>query len=934
MALTTGDRLGPYEIVAPIGAGGMGEVYQATDTRLERTVAIKVLPAHVASDPDLKQRFDREAKTISSLNHPHICTLYDVGHAVPGSPKGLRYDSTAVAQGFSPADEIQFLVMEYLEGETLAHRLKHGALPIDQALRYAIEIADALDKAHRQGVTHRDLKPGNIMLTKTGAKLLDVGLAKLRSLSPGGGEGRGEGGSMLPTASANLTAQGMILGTLQYMSPEQLEGKDTDARTDIFAYGAILYEMVTGKKAFEGQSQASLIAAIIHIEPPPVSSLQQMTPPALDQVVRTCLAKDPDERWQSAGDIGRQLKFATQVGSQVGASAPVASAAPPAGWRQAMPFALGASLIVGVVTGLAVWTLTRPALAPPAPVTRMSIVLPQTQVPTNTGRRGVAISPTGTHVVYVANEQLYLRALDELEAQPLTGTEGSFAAMPFFSPDGQWFGFYSFRDGALQKVAITGGAAVTLAEASGPFGASWGADDTILFGQGGQGILRVAGSGGTPDVLVAVERPARAHQPQMLPGSEAVLYTLDCGGRQWDAAQIVVEQVATGERTVVVEGGSDARYLPTGHLVYALGGTLLAVPFDVDRLEVTGGPVPLVEGVSRTGNTGAAHADMARTGALVYLPGAGGDLAKRTLVWVDREGREEPLAAEPRAYRYPRISPDGTTVALDVQDQQRDTWIWDFERETLTRLTFHPEGDEYGIWTPDGRRIVFTSDRAGGFGLFWRSADGAGAAEQLTDNPSEQAYPNSITPDGTQLVFYRFASSEGIDMDLHVLSMTGEPSPEPLLATEFDEVNAEISPDGLWIAYQPNASGAQEVYVRPFPDVNEGQFQISTSGGVQPAWSRDGRELFYLGSTGLMAVPVQTEGGFRAGNPEVVLDTPLFRTEGGMVGRAYDVAPDGQRFLVIKEEAVGDTDDPFAGLTQIHVVLNWFEELKARVPVP
>ncbi len=895
MPLERGTKLGPYQIESPLGAGGMGEVYKATDTRLERTVAIKVLPAHVASDPERKQRFEREAKVISGLNHPHICTLHDVGRE----------------------GDVDFLVMEYLEGETLADRLSKGALPLDQALRYAIEIADALDKAHRQGVTHRDLKPANIMLTKAGAKLLDFGLAKLTRSNV-----KAELATLASTRTQDqpLTEKGTVLGTVQYMAPEQLEGKEADHRSDIFAFGTILYEMVTGTRAFEGKSQLSLMTAILERDPPPISATQEMAPPALDHVVKTCLAKDPDSRWQAAGDIARQLSWVGEGGSQA-AGAPTAR---PALWQR--PATIAAMLFGAiVVTGFGVWTLMRPA---PAPVTRMSIVLPQTQVRTGTTRRGVAISPTGTHVVYVANEQLYLRALDGLEAEPLTGTEGSRARTPFFSPDGQWIGFYSGQDNALKRVALSGGAAVTLAETTAPWGASWGADDTIVFGQSAQGILQVAGAGGTPDVLVAVESPARASQPQMLPGGEAVLYTLTGGQRNWDAAQIIVEQVATGERTVVIEAGSDGRYLPTGHLVYATGGTLLAVPFDVDRLEVTGGPVPVVDGVSRSLVTGAANADIARTGALVYLPGdATGEV--RTLVWVDRNGAEETLDTPPRTYTYPRLSPDGTRVALHTLDDEGDIWVWDLRRGALTRLTVGGSPDSPPVWTPDSQRVVFNSVRNGNGNLYWRAADGTGTVERLTDSPN-QHYPTSISPGGDRLVFTQVVP--GGDADLYVLTLDEARRTETLLATEFEEDNGEISPDGHWLAYESDASGRFEIYVRPFPDVDAGRWPISTTGGTRPLWGRDGRELFYLTEARVMGVTVETAAGFAAGTPALVVEEPYYGPQ--FAGRTYDVSPDGQRFLMLKEGALADTDDPFAGLVPIHVVLNWHQELLERVPVP
>ncbi len=465
-----------------------------------------------------------------------------------------------------------------------------------------------------------------------------------------------------------------------------------------------------------------------------------------------------------------------------------------------------------------------------------------------------------------------------------------------------------------------------LVEAANPFGASWGADDTIVFGQGPQGILRVAGAGGTADVLVAVDPPAVARHPQMLPGGKAVLYTLAGGaGQSDDASQIVVEQVATGERTVVVEGGSDARYLPTGHLIYALGGTLLAVPFDVERRAVTGGSVTLVEGVSRATVTGAANADVAPTGTLVYLPsGRGGGV--RTLAWVHRDGTEEALAAPPRSYVLARISPDGTRVALDTVDQN-DIWAWDLSREALTRLTFAPESDFYPAWTPGGQQIVFASARDDiARNLYWRAADGTGEVERLTESPNFQV-PYTISPDGTRLVFWEGSPDTGDD--LHVLTLDADRRVAPLIVTEFNELNAEISPDGRWVAYDSNSSGQAEIYVQPFPDVDTGQWQISTTGGTQPLWGPNGRELFYLTEAGVMGVTVETDGGLEAGTPVLVVAGRYYVTA---PDRTYDIAPDGQRFLMLKEAGPANTDDPFAGLTQIHVVLNWFEELKARVP--
>jgi serine/threonine-protein kinase len=644
MALQQGTRLGPYRIEAPIGAGGMGEVYKATDTRLDRTVAIKVLPEKVASDPDLRKRFEREAKTISSLSHPNICTLHDVG----------QEGST------------DFLVMEHLEGETLADRLtRKRALPLAEALRYAIEIADALDKAHRKGITHRDLKPGNIMLTKTGAKLLDFGLAKLTR-----SEARVDLSqlSALPTQEQPLTAQGSLLGTVPYMAPEQLEGKEADARTDIFAFGAIVYEMVTGKRAFQGKSQLSLITAILEHDPPPLSA-EAVTPPALDRLVTTCLAKDPDERWQSAGDLGRQLAFVNESAAPE-STASSAAAPRPAGWRLFAPEAVIALVVGCVLTGLAAWMLVGSGASPPRAVARFTVPLPPSQQLTNTGRRVIAISPDGSHLAYAANGQIYLRAMAALRATPLGGTEGSLPQGLFFSPDGQWLGFYSTRDDQLKKIAISGGAAVTLCAIDSPYGATWRDDGTIIFGGGGQGIFGVADSGGTPEALISLDSETGefAHGPQLMPDGRSVLFTLGrlgtiSGGNYWNVAQIVIQDLETGERRVVVDGGTDARYLPTGHLVYALSGTLLAVPFDVDRLAATGAPTPLVGDVRHAGASGGANFAISETGSLAYM--SADVVGRRTLVWVDREGREEVLPAEPGLYFYPRLSPDGSRIAID-----------------------------------------------------------------------------------------------------------------------------------------------------------------------------------------------------------------------------------------------------------------------------
>jgi serine/threonine protein kinase len=601
--------MGPYEILSPLGAGGMGEVYKAKDTRLDRTVAIKVLPSHLSANAELRERFEREARTVSSLNHPNICTLHDIGN-----------------QG-----GIDFLVMEYMEGETLADRLKKGALPLQQALQHGIEMADALDKAHCQGVVHRDLKPGNIMLTKSGAKLLDFGLAKLR-------HGPQEGApdlSTLATEAKPLTEKGSILGTFQYMAPEQLEGKDVDGRTDIFAFGAVLYEMVTGRKAFEGKSQASLIGAIMNSEPQPMSELQPVSPRSLEWSVKRCLAKDPDERWQSARDLTAELGRIAEGGSEAGLSARVTDGGP----RSRLLWGVAGLLLGALVAGLASLKLSTDPSRSERQVMRFQIPLAPNH---DWGQSGLDISPDGSRIAYVVSTddhlQLYIRRMDQPEPTPMAGTEG--ARAPFFSPDGQWVGFWA--DGNLQKVSVAGGLPLTLCDSESMRGASWGADDVIVFGTAAKGLFEVPAGGGRPVALTTPNQNERAHRwPQLLPGEKAVLFTTWGGA---GARSVAVLSRETGEVRTLIESGADARYVPTGHLVYRqLEGQVLGVPFDISRLQIAGAPVPLIVEEVAVGNLAVSARD-----TLVYATTTA-FVPNSTLVWVDREGRESPLMAKPRS---------------------------------------------------------------------------------------------------------------------------------------------------------------------------------------------------------------------------------------------------------------------------------------------
>ena len=898
MAILPGRRLGPYEILSSVGAGGMGEVYRARDTRLDRIVAIKILPDHLASRADLRERFEREARTIASLNHPHICTLYDIGQQ----------------------DGIDYLVMEYLEGETLAQRLVKGSLPIQQVLQYAMEISDALDKAHRKGVTHRDLKPGNIMLTKTGTKLLDFGLAKLKQEAAPANVPLSD----LPTAKDPLTAWGSILGTLQYMAPEQLEGKEVDARTDIFAFGAVVYEMATGKKAFEGKSQASLIAKILDTDPPSMSSLQPMTPPALDRVVKKCLAKEPEKRWQAASDVRDELKWIAEGGSVVMLAPNAEARGFGALGRRELIIATGILLSGGAIAGVVVWNL-RPSPAPvPQPVSRTVINLPPgQQLAGLENGPAVALSADGTQLAYVArqggDQQLYLRAMDSLEGRPIPGTEG--AIEPFFSPDGQWVGF--FAGGKLKKVSVSGSTALTLADSTNPRGASWGNQGMIAFAPAAdvEALQQVPEAGGAPQPLNRFEKGEVSHRwPDFLPGSKAVLFAAGNNANYFTNAHIAVQAVGTGKRQDLIQAGTQPRYAPSGHLVYVQGGSLMAVPFDIQRLAVTGVAVPVVEGVLQSISSGAAQYSLSGTGSLVYVSG-GVQSAQSKLVWVSRNGAEQSLAAPAHAYLGPRISPDGRRVAVAIQEQEAQVWQYDLARETLTRLTFEGNNNVAPAWTPDGKRIAFISNKEGPQNIFWQLADGSGGLERLTINQFTQV-PISWSPDGRLLAFLEVNPNTGYD--IWVLRLSDRKA-QPFLRTPFNESVPRFSPDGRWLAYISNESGRYEVYVQPYPGPG-GKWQISTEGGTEPVWNPKGRELFYRSGDKMMAVDITTQPGFAAGTPRMLFEGPYLPSP--LTNPNYDVSPDGQRFLMLKASEQAE-----AAPTQINVVLNWFEELKRRVPI-
>ncbi len=902
MAVAPGTRLGAYEISVPIGAGGMGEVYRARDTKLQRDVAIKVLPEALAYDIERLARLEREARTLASLNHPNIAQIH----------------------GLEESAGIKALVMELVEGPTLADRIAEGPIPLDEALPIARQIAQALEAAHEQGIVHRDLKPANVKVRADGiVKVLDFGLAKALDQAVSAIDG-----SRSPTfTSPAMTGMGVILGTAAYMSPEQAKGRAADKRSDVWAFGAVLYEMLSGQRAFKGEDVTDTLATVLKGEPE-WNALPDEASPLVVTLIRRCLEKD---RRRRVADLST-ARFIIDESARVGAAAP----APPASGLRRTGWTLIVAGTAALIAGYTAWIL-KPASAPSRPLARFTITLPTGEQFSNAGRHLVALSPDGTHVAYVANSRLYIRAMDQLEAVPIRGTEGTSntaGRSPFFSPDGQWIGFW--HDGQLKKASMTGGSPVVLCAAeSPPWGASWATDNTILYGQGPDGIWRVSGDGGKPEHVVKVDAGQLVHGPLLLPDGRAILFTL-ARNSDWDAAEIVAQSLATGTRRVVVKGGTDARYASTGHLVYALGNTLLGLPFDAATLAVTGGPVPLVDAVARAvgpvpvGLTGAAHFAMSSDGALIYVPtDAVGGLRqpRRTLVWVDREGREAPLKTPPRAYVYPRLSPDGTRVALDIRDQESDIWIWDLARGGLTRLTYGPALEFHGIWTPEGRSVIFSSGEfaTGPRSLSRVAADGPGTAEELTQGVG---LPFAVTPNAMGLIFGE--PRPGAAGDLMLLPLAGDRRPQPLLQTPYDELNAELSPNGRWLAYESNESGQYEIYVRPFPNVTAAKWPVSTSGGTRPLWARNGQELFYESTGTLMRVPLTTGSTFAAGNPTKLFDAPYFFGPNVVGrGRTYDVSPDGLRFLMIKEDSVVDEPTPSARLV---LVQHWFEELKRRVP--
>ena len=905
MKLSPGTKLGPYEIQSQLGAGGMGEVYRALDIRLDRIVAVKILPAHLAEKSDARERFDREARAISSLSHPNICPLYDVG-----SQDGLRY-----------------LVMEYLEGETLADRLMRGQLPLEQLLKYGIEICEGLDKAHRTGVVHRDLKPGNIMLTKLGAKLMDFGLAK--SASPAF-IASGLSATITSLAESHpLTADGTVVGTFQYMSPEQVEGKEVDGRSDIFSFGSVLYEMVTGRRAFPGKSQFSVASAILDKDPDPIIPLQPLTPPALDRAICRCLAKDPENRWQMVRDLLLELKWIAEAGSQAGVPSPLIShrkTSERVAWAAAAALALVA---LAFAIGFA-----RSASKPPQSARLIADIGTDASLRTSSGTATI-LSPDGSQLAFVAavsgqKPQIYVRTLDQLQATALSGTEN--ANDPFFSTDGQWLGF--FADGKLKKILVRGGAAVTLCDAHDGRGGSWGEDGTIVFTPYvGAPLTKISSAGGTPQSLTSLDAQAGelTHRwPQVLPGGNAVLFTSSTEVGNYENADIVVYSMASGQRKTVQRGGFHARYVFSGHVVYMHEGTLFAVPFDLKRLEVTGPPAPILDGIVTNPATGGAQFSLSDTGNLVYV--AGGSVFQNfSIYWMDREGKFTPMRERMGSYLFPTFSPEGKRLAVQIRDSGgSDIWVYQWERDLLTRITFGSQSNS-PIWTRDGQRITYSSSEKGGaYGLYWTRADGAGDALRLTARGKHKR-ANSWSPDDKTLAFMQL--NPDTSWDIMTLSIEGDPKsgwkvgePRPFLSGPFIEQDAAFSPDGRWLAYASDETGKLEVYVKPFPGPG-GRWQISAGGGSSPRWSRSSKELFYRAADQRIMVTTYATTGDSFDAGKAGLWSPSQFGSGGPTSN-FDLHPDGKRLVVLKAPSGVEN----APVNKVTFFFNFFEELRRKVP--
>jgi serine/threonine-protein kinase len=920
--------LAHYRLVEKIGEGGMGVVWKAEDSKLSREVALKVLPADVAEDPERSARFRREARTLATLHHPNIASIF----------------------GFEETEGVTYLVMELVEGEDLSERLRQGPLPTDEALDLARQLAEGLEEAHHRGVVHRDLKPANVMRTADGkVKILDFGLARVFDDPSAAAEDL----SKSPTITANMTRKGVILGTAAYMSPEQARGKTVDKRTDMWAFGCVLYEALTGWMPFSGETVTDILAGVLEREPD-WERLPAGTPPLVRSLLRRCLTKKLDSRLRDAGDARIEIEEA--LGDTADWARVTGGAAKGEEHGSARGRAKIAWTLIGLMAGALAAVLITRAWEPPVPAVsrppgRFVIPLqadaPNVPIPDTSS---VALSPDGTLLVYVASVQggqgvrsgagdapgrqtrLFLRRLDELEAVPIEGSEE--ASSPFFSPDGKWIGYVDYRDGRLKKVLLQGGVPVTLSEASLNFrGATWGDDGKIYFAEATEGIRAVPQDGGTPEPLTAPDREKgeKTHRfPHVLPGSKALLFTLGSSGiESYDEASVALLSLETGGVRVLFQGGTNPRYAPSGHIIYARGGALEAVPFDLSSLEVTGAPFEVLDGVVTSDGYGSAHYTFSDTGTLVYVPGGPGQY-QYDLYLLDRDGDVERLPLPSRAYGDARFSPGGGRLAISVLGANAGIWLYEIERRTMTRLTTH--WDNYNpVWSSDGDVLTFSSNRNGSEAIWQMRTDGGGRPELFID-VDLGSYAGSWDPAGRWFAYSVLSASTG--SDIWIWSREERPQSRPLLETPFQEAYPAFSPDGNWLAYVSDASGRAEVYVQPFPATGQ-KWQISGGGGDFPLWAPDGRELLYWRGSGLISAALTTQPAFVP-----TRERELVQTEFSDI-LSWNVVPDGGRFLVVGRRESGDAGSGASfrggrkyraapGVSELHVVVDWFQEIRRR----
>ncbi|HTW58351.1 MAG TPA: protein kinase [Terriglobales bacterium] len=901
MALTSGTRLGPYEIESPLGAGGMGEVYRARDTRLDRTVAIKVLHAQMVSSAELRARFEREAKIISQLQHPHICVLHDVGNEGP----------------------IEYLVMEFLQGESLAERLRKGALAPEQVLTIAIEIADALEKAHRAGVVHRDLKPGNVMLTKSGAKLLDFGLAKPLGATVASGKGSGTSPSVFaaaltqtmpsPTPATPLSTAGAVIGTVQYMSPEQIQGIEADARSDIFSFGVMLFEMVTGKRTFEGKTQASIVGQILAVDPPSVSTVRPQTPPGLDRVIRLCLDKDPDERIQTAHDLKLQLQAIAEAPLTVTQSSALVPAR-----RRWLPWVVAGVLAVAAIAfALAyVQSLRTPQ------VSVHSYILPPekaTFLLTGNDAGPPVLSPDGLRIAFVAKsaegrQALWIRSLNSAVAQPMSGTEG--ATYPFWSADSRYVAF--FAAGKLNKVEASGGPPQALCDASAGRGGTWNSSGTIIFApDAASGLTRVDAAGGTRVPLTTPDAKETSHRwPDFLPDGNHFLYFAH--GATSANGGIYLAALDSQERKLLLHNNSNGIYAAPGYLLFVRDNTLMAQRFNLRSLALEGEAKPIADHVAVNTDTWRGIVTASGHGELLYQHGAAAGGSQ--LVWYDASGKQgEPVVPETADYYWPLFSPDASKLAVALETNgMADIWVIDLARHTKTRITFGPQYTGEPVWWPDGKSILFSYGSAGAMdSLYRQNADGTGSKEKVLETPGILEYPFSVTPDGRYVAYMRDDLKSTTSWDIWALPMFGDRKPFPVVATNFVDVTPSFSPDGKWLAYANDETGRMEVYIQPFPS-GSGRWQVSTAGGVRPNWRKDGKELFFFSTDQIMAVDVHQNGAsLQLGAPHALFKATTVSGPSG----PYTVSADGKKFVM-------NTVLPQAISEPLTLITNWPADLK------